>query len=572
MITVSSASICSRSEDAGPVLTGIDCTFEKGTMTLLIGKTGSGKTTFLHALAGLVPLREGSIRYGNEPLWNGRRVNDALKLSTGIVFQYPEYQLFAQNILKEFNYSLRPYRLSREEKTRRIRHALSQMELPEDILKESFLTLSDGTKRKVALATTIATEPEWLLLDEPTAGIDPAGTLAVVHAIRSYIETTGGGTIIATHDLDTFLPLADRVLVLNNGTMEADVSPKELSENPGILLRANIGLPTCIRISTALQRHGISLPNCHFIPEEVANAIIQEIRTPASRNMEQKEHKKLPARNLEGIHSADANMSERGSHPEKSRSSGSSVIHQLDPRAKWLFYMLFSTGILLQDHWIGLWFAAAITCMCTLLSKLSIRAVLKPAKPFIMFILLSALVSGLQFTSGSMQPAEVHFSLSAALRTVQQLSKIFLVMVTGILFMFTTSQQLMKQGLEQTLSFLNRFKIPVEAVTFSTALMLRFIPILLQEVKRYSDIVKSRGKAHTRAGSIRLRDVHVFMIPLILSMLKHAEDLAFALEIRGYRGRRMSTSTLQFNRRDKMVMAFGVLLLCTFIAIDASLA
>ncbi|WP_171655497.1 ATP-binding cassette domain-containing protein [Paenibacillus foliorum] len=585
------------------ILTNINCRLQKGTVTLVIGQTGSGKSTFLNAVAGLIPIQAGSVSYDGQSLWNGKRMNNAVKFKMSILFQYPERQLFAESIRKEFYYSLRPLGLSRQEITARINEAMNQLKLPEEFLAQSFFTLSDGQKRKIALATSLATKPEWLLLDEPTAGIDPSSIPHLLEAIDYHKRIHNGGIVLVSHDLDTFLPVVDRVLVMYKGAIAADVTPKELCDNPSILVQAQIGLPTSVELTTIMHEQGITLSGTPLTPDESADAIIRQIQqlTAGTAHEESSNSLQLNSATIMPTvvsyfssvshasmkDNSDENTStsaaeEAALHDEAAEPSAEQVsatgaliaaVQQLHPITKWLFYLLISSGILIQDQWYGIGAAAIITCICMYLSGAPTRTILKPVKPFLIFILISTFISGLTLTfyPNSIKVAAVGFSIISAAQTTKQLSVFLLIMLLGILFAVTTSGSKMQRGLEQAFSFLEYFRIPVAAFTFSASLLLKFVPTLFAEIERISLITRARGKSHVKQGSIRVRDAHVFMIPLILSMMKHAEDLAFALEARGYRVKRISRlsyNRLPFHLRDLFTTVTGVLLLAILIICD----
>lgn len=275
------ATILSPKLDRKPILSHFNHQFRKGTVTLIVGQTGSGKTTLLNALAGLLPLESGSITYDDNPLWVGNKLNRNALLQTGLVFQYPERQLFADSVMKEFSYSLRHLRLTKEDEKHRILVVLKQLDLPESILSESVFTLSDGWKRKAALATTLAVKPAWLLLDEPTAGIDPQSIGPMLDAIRNQRDKSDGGVIVVSHDLDTFLPIADQVIIIRRGAVDAVLEPKELYADPALLIRAHVGLPTSMQIAMRLRAVGINISEERpFTAEETADAILQSLSKP----------------------------------------------------------------------------------------------------------------------------------------------------------------------------------------------------------------------------------------------------------------------------------------------------
>jgi energy-coupling factor transporter ATP-binding protein EcfA2/energy-coupling factor transporter transmembrane protein EcfT len=566
MITLNQVTIYSPVQGLPPILHHIHCTFKPNTLTLIVGRTGSGKSTLLNAVAGLIPYHSGSILYDKDPLWNKNRMNDAVKFKIGMVFQHPEHQLFAESIYKEFQFSLRPYSLTKPEIRLRSLDALNQLNLPESILDESVLTLSDGIKRKVSLATTLATKPDWLLLDEPTAGIDPSSILPLLSVLRSHRHQANGGVIIASHDLDTFLPLADRVLILHRGRIEADLTPRELYANPGLLLQTHVGLPPTIQMAMALQEVGILVPDGPLTPSETAEAILEQIHNPAFT---------LPLAESSPLIPETRNdtAAEQQQPPEPNSDTKYAWIQQLHPIAKWAVYMLASIGILLQSNWVGIICAAGLTVFIFLMSGATNRTWLKPILPFAAFLLISCLVSGINptFSPNSIHIESVHFSTDAALLTLQQLTKFLFIMILGIIFVLTTTISSMQLSLEQAFAWLERFRVPVSLFTFTASLILRFVPMLFKEIEYLSLITKARAKSHVKPGSIRLRDLHIFLIPLILAMMKNAENIAFALEARGYAIKRLdraSLKPLRLTRRDMLAIGFGAATLALFILVE----
>ncbi|OXM82803.1 ATP-binding cassette domain-containing protein [Paenibacillus rigui] len=606
-----------------PLLKDLNCRFAAKTITLIAGPTGSGKSTLLHALAGLLPLYRGSVTYGPHSLWQPKgRLHAEVHRAIGIVFQYPERQLFAESIEKEFRYSLRPYRLTKKAEAERIGKALDRMQLSQTFLEESFLTLSDGQKRKAALATTIAAEPQWLLLDEPTAGIDPQGIGPLLQMIMEHKQASGGGAIVISHDLDTFLPVADRIILLRDGEIAADGTREELLAQPDAWLQAGVGMPSSLALAQALERNGTGIKNPHLTngrfqpmeafpvtPQAMAEAILQLRASGTSRQT--RVDMTYPAREpseRDGMADAGSSVGERqvrqarndgnqwdGSEldrrdkraawPKETRTetgagwngdtrsearaslhpegAPENIVGSLHPIAKWFVYILLSTGILLQHSWLGIGIAALITLCCILISGAAYPSLMKPAKPFIYFLVLSTVVSGcgIDFAPDSWRPERFYFSIPSAMATLQLLSRFLLVMLLGVLLAVTTGTRKMQAGLEQALSFLERFRVPVAAFTFSATLLVRFLPMLFQEMDRTALIVKARGKTQGRKGRLRVQDVPVFLIPFLLSMMKHAEDLSLALEAKGYQLKRLngqSAAALPWTKREWLGIAVGI--------------
>lgn len=601
-----SASV-SGANGAKQVLHDVDCRFETGQITLLVGRTGSGKSTLLQTVAGLIETGGGKITFVEERGASG----------VGIVFQYPEHQLFARTVQSELEYTLRPFRLSKAETEGRIRTALERVKLSDSVLERSPFTLSGGEKRKLALASTFVAEPDWLLLDEPSASLDTEGVEWLTAAVREWSARKNGGVIIATHDLDAFLPLADKVILLREGRISAEASPAELARSPQPLLDAGIGHASSMRTALSLGKHGIAVDLTADVPPmtpaAMADAIWQASRkkllatkeaeheavaaaaqtripygaeslaypqSPGSRAAvaaaepaaDGAESVQVSARTVETAITAETARSaaDQGESAAGMSGAGESLARRLDPRTKWLVSMLVSIGILLQDRWLGIGVSAICTVVLVLLSGAPFRPLWRWTKPFLYFSLFSVGFSGLQLSFGTESSGfEIGFAAETALLTLRQFAKIALVMIVGLLFTFTTTQMQMKRALEITFGALEKWKLPVSAFALGASLLLRFIPIISQEADRLKLAVRARSASFSKGKPLRLRDAPAFVIPLLLSVLQNAEDLSVAMEARGYRiagQRRTSALKLRLGRLDAKAVALGVALLAVLIA------
>ena len=221
----------------------------------------------------------------------------------------------------------------------------------------------------------------------------------------------------------------------------------------------------------------------------------------------------------------------------------------------------------MQDGWQGLVFSVLITGFAVKQTGVAAKRLIRMTKPFIWFTLLSVLISGLSVSPDDRPWYEwIGFRPEPAAETFGQLFKIFLVMILGLALTLSTSQLMMKAALEKSFSFLQRLNIPIGPLVLGTSFLFRFIPLIEREVERFGLIVRARGKSSARRGSVALRDVPAFVIPLLLSILKAADDMALAMEIRGYRGKAMrdpaSGTDLRMNRRDIVAIGFGIALFC----------
>jgi len=507
------------------LLKGIDLELQQDTVTLLIGHTGSGKSTLLQVLAGMQEPSSGEITLDGDPLWHKGKVDHAKLLRLGLTFQFPEQQLFAGSIEREFAYSLRPYKLKEAERERRIRAACQELD-PRGVfaMDRSPFALSGGEQRRLALATTLATTPDWLFMDEPTAGLEAAAAGELLRLIRGRER---GGFVIATHDLDTFFPLADRVLVMDGGVIVADGTPAELCCAPERLERAGVGLPSCARVAQSLARAGVAVPPERLTPALAAEAIAAALqRAPAARAAaggpaEPAAAPEAPVA-LPGAAAAARAVERR--QPAWLR---------LDPRAKWLLYLLLVIGTMLQTSWYGLAAAAVPVAFAFIgLPRETLRGLVKFGRPFLIFMAVTVALAGFDIQAAAEAGLSLGFSLDRAASTLLNVTRLFIVVISGYWLAATTPYGQLSQGLNWVLRYFQRWKLPVDAFSLAVSLIFRFIPLILREWQRFATIVRARGKAALHPGKVRMRDIPPMIVPLLLSMFHKAEELTVALELK----------------------------------------
>jgi energy-coupling factor transporter ATP-binding protein EcfA2/energy-coupling factor transporter transmembrane protein EcfT len=504
-----------------PILKSINCMLMDHTLTLIIGRSGSGKSTLLQAIAGLVRLGAGSVTYNDTLLWNKKKVNKEVLLQHSLAFQSPEHQLFAETVQEEFDYSLRPYRVSRVESTRRTNNALQELQLSQRILHYSPFELSGGQKRSVAVATLLATDSAWLLLDEPSAGLDARAAARLREQLAVWKQSKG--ILMATHDWEFFLPVADRILLMADGGLIANVTPAELMAVPSLLQQADIGVPDAIKVSCELQKMGIPMSMQLLSPEQMAEAIIDRLEGDHPPTYSS------TAVDLKSICSPVVSKSlvEEQVTPQPR-------LYRIEPRLKWLIYMVLSVLILFQHQWSGLVFAIIVvfTALLLLRREHALQA-LRLCKPLLFFIVVASLFAGIEvFIEGGFR---LSFDGYSWLLTVKRMLPFLAVTLLSFVFTLSTSTAEMKAGLEKALSIFERLHIPTTMLALAASLVLRFIPMILMEAERFSIIAAARGKRVVRRGQIRFRDIRVFTIPLLISLFQMVEDFILAMEIKGFK-------------------------------------
>jgi len=226
----------------------------------IIGHTGSGKTTLISLLAGLLKPMEGAVEIGGEDIGEKRYDRKKLRRHVGVVFQYPEHQLFEETVYKDIAFGPGKIGVSEAETARRVRHAMELMELDFEAMKDlSPFELSGGQKRRVAIAGVLAMQPEVLILDEPVAGLDPQGRTHLMNLIN-HLNDEGATIIMITHSMDDLAENARRVLVLENGRLVMDDTPNKVFARGEELQKIGLDTPYVSKIAAALNERGISVP------------------------------------------------------------------------------------------------------------------------------------------------------------------------------------------------------------------------------------------------------------------------------------------------------------------------
>ncbi|WP_427050861.1 ATP-binding cassette domain-containing protein [Paenibacillus sp. TC-CSREp1] len=556
--------ICVRvpGENKRTLLDQITVTLRRGEVTLLLGCTGSGKTTLLQTMAGLRTPDSGVIRLEGEPMWRDGRVPQSVLLQTGLVFQFPEQQLFAHDIKREMLYSLRPYRLNEDDCEQQIEDSLAHWDPPRGDqgerrfhLERSPFALSGGEKRRLGLALGDVTKPDWMLLDEPSAGLEAHSVKLLLGSLDKK-RMSGGAAIIATHDLDTFLPYADRVLLLKKGRLIADVTPLELHTHPELLVEAGMGLPPSMRLAEQLRAAGIDFSYPAMTAEEMAEAIIRSGGQKAAGAEHMHDTKEMP----EVIPAYDD--SAQFQQPTAASVPSNEAYIVLDPRLKWVLYVLLVTAAMLQQDWLGLTLTLIpVAGALAVLPRQMLTGCIKLMKPLVLFFVLSTALSGSTLTTGE-GGIQLGFSWIQAEGTLLNLYRLFIVTLASLWFSLTTPYGRMVEGLNWVFAYGRKIKLPVASFALAVSLIFRFIPMIWSEWQRFSLIVRSRGKAALKPNTVRIRDLGPLIIPLLMALFQRAEDMTIAMEMRKVRensalGAR--SSLLVWSRRDTRIGIIGLL-------------
>ena len=256
-------------------LKNISLTVEDGEYLGIIGHTGSGKSTFVLHLNGLIKLTSGKIVIDGIDL-SKKYDYKKLRSTVGIVFQYPEYQLFDETVEKDIGFGPKNLGLSKEEVNYRVRSAMEMVGLDYQNVKDrSPFELSGGQKRRAALAGVIAMHPKILILDEPTAGLDPKGKHSILDLVKTIKKASNATIVMISHNMDEINENCSRIAVLNNGQLEYYMKPDELSKHDQELEKMGLELSTSAKIARGLRNKGINLKKGIIKQQELVDEVLK---------------------------------------------------------------------------------------------------------------------------------------------------------------------------------------------------------------------------------------------------------------------------------------------------------
>lgn len=261
-------------------LRDVNLDIQEGKMTAIIGQTGSGKSTLVQHLNALLLPGEGTVNVLGRTITAGSKPKGlkSLRGDVGLVFQFPEYQLFEETVLKDVAFGPRNFGVGEQDALAKARVALRMAGLPEDCFEKSPLELSGGQKRRVAIAGILAMDPKVLVLDEPTAGLDPSGTVSMMRLFRQLNQQHGKTILVVTHDMEQVFHYCDRVVVVADGSILCHMDVKEFFSDSSRCTAMNILPPAFIRTKDALREAGFDIPGNVSNEAELAECIARQVK------------------------------------------------------------------------------------------------------------------------------------------------------------------------------------------------------------------------------------------------------------------------------------------------------
>ncbi|WP_105616871.1 energy-coupling factor transporter ATPase [Vallitalea okinawensis] len=249
----------------------VNIAINNGEFIGLIGHTGSGKSTLIQHFNALLKPTSGKVIVNGKDLGDDKTSKKEVRQKVGLVFQYPEHQLFEMTVYKDVAFGPENLGLNKEEVDQRVIRSLKLVGLTEKHYEKSPFELSGGQKRRVAIAGVLAMEPDILILDEPTAGLDPKGRDEILDQVKALHDETGITVILVSHSMEDVAKYVERLIVMGDGHVQFDGSPKEVFKNSKELVEMGLGVPQVTDLMNALQEKGFHIPDTIITVEEAVN-------------------------------------------------------------------------------------------------------------------------------------------------------------------------------------------------------------------------------------------------------------------------------------------------------------
>ena len=254
-------------------LDAVSFTLHRGEFLGVIGHTGSGKSTLMQQLNGLLKPTSGQVLLNGVDIWSDKQTTRQARFQVGLVFQYPEYQLFEETVYKDIAFGPKNMGLDEREVDRRVREAAGFVGITDRQLQASPFDLSGGQKRRVAIAGVIAMEPELLILDEPTAGLDPVGRAEILGNIESYRKAKNATVMMVSHSMEDVARMTDRLLVLYDSRLIMDAPPAEVFAHARELVNMGLDIPKVTQIFLDLKEMGLDVENVYTLEQAVGQLL-----------------------------------------------------------------------------------------------------------------------------------------------------------------------------------------------------------------------------------------------------------------------------------------------------------
>ena len=254
-------------------LRDVSLSIQRGEFVGLIGHTGSGKSTLIQHFNGLLKPTSGRVLFDGEDIWKDVKFTREIRFKVGLVLQYPEHPLFEETVYQDISFGPKNMGLSEEEIRARVERAAQFVAITDAELQKSPFDLSGGQKRRAAIAGVIAMEPDVLILDEPTAGLDPHGRESILQNIRDYQAAQHAAVVMVSHSMEEIASNVDRLLVMNHGQNVMNGTPAEVFSHAEELVEMGLAIPKMTQLFLALKRRGVPVDTSVFSVEQARQAL-----------------------------------------------------------------------------------------------------------------------------------------------------------------------------------------------------------------------------------------------------------------------------------------------------------
>lgn len=541
-----------------------------GEITAILGANGVGKTRLMEIIAGLRDPSGLTIRFGTTEMWtrsarasdssssdtksSSRKVklkrNPLALLAYSYSCQAPEEQLFARSVKDELLYTLRPYSLQESEQHWRMITALSAVGWDEAWLTRDPYFMSGGERRRTALACLFAPPAEWLLLDEPTAGLDADGQTQLGEQLKRA-AAQGQGVLLISHESDWALQLASRILLMKQDGSVVLCTREALLAEPELLVQAGMNVPDWLQIAHRLHRAGIPSASLWSPAAELASALPPLIlQTPSLASAS-------PAEQASSAQQLPPAASRKPFHA-RTTDQKPSPLTKFDPRSVWLTYILLSAAILTQSTWLGVAIMTLLTAAAIYLGRIPLSRWRGAILALAIFTITLSFFAGVGPNGHG-----GFFSFSRFQESMQSLIRPFIAMLLGFGLPLAVTPLRLRRSLEQLLGIFGKIPRWGTKMILTVTLLLRFIPVLLSEWERFGRVTLARGKQTKRSGSSAIRQLRETAVPFMLALFRLGEQVSDALESRGVGVNRQPTLlvTEKWTVRDTLLAIGGAAIL-----------
>lgn len=256
-------------------VSNVSIEIEKGEITGIIGHTGSGKSTLVQHFNGLLKPSSGKVFFNGKDIWEGKKIMKDLRFKVGLVFQYPEYQMFEETVFRDIAYGPSNMKLSSDEIKKRVLEAADLMHFDRSLLNRSPFELSGGQKRRAAIAGVMAMQPEVLILDEPAAGLDPKGRDDIFEAVRSYSRSTGCTVLMVSHSMEDMAKYAEKIIVMNKSEVFCHDTTQKVFSRSKEISEMGLDVPQITRVFEKLKENGIKIDDDIYTVKYAKEKILQ---------------------------------------------------------------------------------------------------------------------------------------------------------------------------------------------------------------------------------------------------------------------------------------------------------